>query len=97
MLDADGTPVPAGTEGRLFFEDLSGRGFRYHNDPAKTASASRELHFKSGADWRAYNEQYGVHNATRTVLEALQRAARVSWQVGVYRPSGAAARPFWSL
>jgi len=44
--------------------------------PAKTASASRELHFKSGADWRAYNEQYGVSNATHTVVEAMRIAAR---------------------
>jgi hypothetical protein len=45
-------------------------------NPAKTASASRELHFNSGTDWRAYNEKYGVHNATRTVIEALVRSAR---------------------
>jgi len=43
---------------------------------AKQAGAARELHFKSGADWRAYNEQYGVHNATRTVIEALVIGAR---------------------
>jgi hypothetical protein len=44
--------------------------------PAKTASASRELHFKSGQDWREYNAQYGVHNATHTVVEAMRIAAR---------------------
>ncbi|HLY80679.1 MAG TPA: hypothetical protein VKQ70_14960, partial [Caulobacteraceae bacterium] len=43
---------------------------------AKAASASRELHFKTAADWRAYNEQYGVHNPTRTVIESLSIAAR---------------------
>ncbi len=44
--------------------------------PAKTASSSRELHFKSGADWRAYNDQFGVSNATHTVVEAMRIAAR---------------------
>ncbi len=45
-------------------------------NPAKQASAHRELHFKTGADWRAYNEEYGVHNATHTVVEAMRIAAR---------------------
>jgi hypothetical protein len=43
---------------------------------AGQASASRELHFKSGKDWREYNDLYGVHNATRTVIEALVNGAR---------------------
>lgn len=43
---------------------------------AKKVSAERELHFKSGADWRAYNAQYGVSDATRTVVDALARGAR---------------------
>jgi hypothetical protein len=43
---------------------------------ARTASAARELHFKSGADWRGYNLKYGVSNATHTVVEALRIAAR---------------------
>ncbi len=42
----------------------------------KQASAERELHFKSGADWRAYNEKYGVSNATRTVIQSLVTGAR---------------------
>src|SRR4029077_624823 len=42
---------------------------------AKTASAARELHFKSGGDWRGYNLQYGVSNATHTVVAALRIAA----------------------
>ncbi len=36
--DAD-NEVPAGTEGRLYFEDSTGRGIVYPNDPAKTAKA----------------------------------------------------------
>ncbi len=36
--DAD-DEVPAGTEGRLYFEDSTGRGIVYPNDPAKTAKA----------------------------------------------------------
>ena len=43
---------------------------------AAKASAERELHFKSGADWRAYNAQYGVSDATKTVVDALARGAR---------------------
>jgi hypothetical protein len=43
---------------------------------AKRASATRELHFKSGADWRAYNDQYGVSNPTTTIVQSLSTAAR---------------------
>jgi hypothetical protein len=43
---------------------------------ARKASDSRELHFKSGKDWRAYNERYGVTNATATVVQALAIGAR---------------------
>lgn len=43
---------------------------------AKRASAERELHFKSGADWRAYNDQYGVTNPTHTVVNAMVTGAK---------------------
>ena len=43
---------------------------------ANAASATRELHFKSGKDWRAYNDQYGVSNPTHTVVQAISIAAR---------------------
>ena len=43
---------------------------------AKRASASRELHFKSGKDWRDYNDQYGVSNPTTTMVQALSTSAR---------------------
>lgn len=43
---------------------------------AKRASATRELHFKSGKDWRAYNDQYGVTNPTSTIVQSLSTAAR---------------------
>jgi hypothetical protein len=43
---------------------------------AKKASATRELHFKSGKDWRAYNDQYGVSNPTHTIVTSLSTAAR---------------------
>jgi long-chain acyl-CoA synthetase len=39
VVDDDGHDVPAGTEGRLFFEDATGRGIVYPNDPVKTAAA----------------------------------------------------------
>lgn len=45
---------------------------------AKAASSERELHFKSGKEWHAYNEQYGDHNATHTVVQALSTSARRS-------------------
>ena len=43
---------------------------------AKRASATRELHFKSGKDWRSYNDQYGVTNPTSTIVQSLSTAAR---------------------
>lgn len=39
VVDDEGNEVPAGTEGRLFFEDSTGRGIVYPNDPQKTAAA----------------------------------------------------------
>ena len=39
IFDDDGNPLPANTEGRLFFKDTTGRGVIYHNDPAKSAAA----------------------------------------------------------
>lgn len=43
---------------------------------ASRSSATRELHFKSGKDWREYNDAYGVGNATHTVVQALSIGAR---------------------
>jgi long-chain acyl-CoA synthetase len=40
ILGDDDEPVPARTEGRLFFEDATGRGVIYPNDPEKTAKAN---------------------------------------------------------
>ncbi|MEM9744480.1 MAG: AMP-binding protein [Pseudomonadota bacterium] len=39
ILDDDNQPVPANTEGQLFFRDQTGRGVVYHNAPEKTAAA----------------------------------------------------------
>jgi len=39
VVDDDGNELPAGTEGRLFFEDSTGRGVVYPNDPEKSAKA----------------------------------------------------------
>jgi long-chain acyl-CoA synthetase len=39
VVDDDDDEVPAGTEGRLFFEDSTGRGIIYATDPEKTAAA----------------------------------------------------------
>ncbi len=39
VVDDDNNEVPAGTEGRLFFEDATGRGIIYRDDPEKTAEA----------------------------------------------------------
>jgi long-chain acyl-CoA synthetase len=39
ILDDDGNDVPPNTEGRLYFEDATGRGVIYHNDPEKSAEA----------------------------------------------------------
>ncbi len=39
ILDDDNNELPPNTEGRLFFEDETGRGVIYHNDPEKSAAA----------------------------------------------------------
>lgn len=39
VVDDAGEPVPAGTTGRLYFKDTTGRGIVYHNDPEKSARA----------------------------------------------------------
>ena len=39
ILDDDNHEVPPNTEGRLYFEDATGRGVIYHNDPEKSAAA----------------------------------------------------------
>jgi len=42
ILDEDMHEVPAGTEGRLFFRDATGRGIVYPNDADKTAASNPE-------------------------------------------------------
>jgi long-chain acyl-CoA synthetase len=42
VVDDDGSPVPPGTEGRLYFRDLLGRGIVYHHAPEKSAAAHLE-------------------------------------------------------
>lgn len=39
VVDEDGHEVPAGTEGRLYFRDATGRGIVYEGDPERTAAA----------------------------------------------------------
>jgi long-chain acyl-CoA synthetase len=39
VVDDDGNEVPPGTEGKLYFEDATGRGIVYPGDPDKTALA----------------------------------------------------------
>jgi len=39
ILDDENNELPPNTEGRLFFEDATGRGVVYHNDPEKSAAA----------------------------------------------------------
>jgi long-chain acyl-CoA synthetase len=41
VLDEDGSPVPPGQDGVLYFEDSTGRGIRYQNDADKTLAAHR--------------------------------------------------------
>src|SRR3954452_9689577 len=42
VVDEDGTPLPPGQEGRLYFRDATGRGIVYRGDPEKTAAAHIE-------------------------------------------------------
>lgn len=39
VVDDDGNELPPGEEGRLYFEDATGRGIVYPDDPEKTAAA----------------------------------------------------------
>ncbi len=39
VVDDDGSEVPPGVEGRLYFRDATGRGIIYEGDPQKTAAA----------------------------------------------------------
>jgi acyl-CoA synthetase (AMP-forming)/AMP-acid ligase II len=39
VVDDANEPVPAGTEGRLYFRDTTGKGITFHGDPEKTAAA----------------------------------------------------------
>jgi long-chain acyl-CoA synthetase len=39
VVDEEGNALPANTEGRLYFRDLTGRGIIYEGDPQKTADA----------------------------------------------------------
>ena len=39
ILNDDGEEQPPGTEGRLYFQDATGRGVIYHKDPEKSAAA----------------------------------------------------------
>ena len=39
VVDEDGHPVAAGTEGRLYFRDTTGRGVVYHGNPDGSAAA----------------------------------------------------------
>ena len=39
VVDEDGSALPVGADGVLYFVDDSGRGIRYHNDAEKTAGA----------------------------------------------------------
>jgi acyl-CoA synthetase (AMP-forming)/AMP-acid ligase II len=42
VVDDEGRPLPAGTEGRLYFRDATGRGIVYEGDPERTAAAHLE-------------------------------------------------------
>ena len=42
LLDEDGQEVPTGASGQIWFKNLMGTDFEYHNAPEKTASAHRE-------------------------------------------------------
>ena len=42
VVDDEGRPVPAGTEGRLYFRDTTGRGVVYHRNPDGSAAAHLE-------------------------------------------------------
>ena len=48
ILDDEGAPLPAGETGVIYVRPPGGVGFRYHDDPAKTAEAWRDDAFTVG-------------------------------------------------
>jgi len=48
ILGVDGAPVPTGETGVIYVRPPGGVGFRYHDDPAKTAEAWRDDAFTVG-------------------------------------------------
>jgi len=50
VVGDDGAPVPANTPGEIWFRNLMGSDFEYHNAPEKTASAHREGGFATLGD-----------------------------------------------
>lgn len=53
-------------------------------DFASRASQNRELHFKSAADWLAYNAAAGRFNPTDAVVHAFENAAKLSSLMQVF-------------
>ena len=86
VVDDDGNELPPGVEGRLFFEDATGRGVVYPKDPQKTRRgppASRGLH--PGRDRLRRPRRLRLHH------RPLQRHDRLGW--GQHLPSRGRARP----
>jgi len=65
-----------GDHSRFNEEDFLSVAFDRGRNTARKASESRELHFKTSADWRQYNKAFGSGSVTETVMRALDRAAR---------------------
>lgn len=55
-------------------------------DFARKASAPRELHWKSAADWLSYNERFGRFTPTYAIIHSLDAAARVTALMKVFGP-----------
>jgi len=58
------------------FEDVLDNVAHPSMSVAKKQSAAREYHFKSAADWRAYNKSAGSMNPTQTIYSSFESSAR---------------------